>query len=99
MRIPAIVGLEFSTADFVRFALFLALAIVLLYMLYIFITSRRRLADAKMRMERINIELEQRVEARTEELKATIRELEAFSYSISQDLRAPISAIEGFSKM
>ena len=64
-----------------------------------FVTDISARKQAEAEIHKLNAELEQRVCDRTAELQASNQELEAFTYSVSHDLRAPLRHLTGYSEL
>lgn len=74
------------------FALQTAFIAVLLF-------ERKRRRRGKELLDQLNAELEVRIAARTAALDSKTRELEAFTYSVAHDLKAPLRGIDGYSRL
>ena len=77
------------------------LALLILQTLFIaaLLVERKRRRRARESLDRLNVELEQRVVDRTAALDGKSRELEAFAYSVAHDLKAPLRGIDGYSRL
>jgi signal transduction histidine kinase len=65
----------------------------------VLLEERRWRQRALAALDLLNIELEQRVTERTAELASKTRELEAFTYTVAHDLKAPLRGIDGYSRL
>ena len=65
----------------------------------VLLVERRRRQRAKLALDQLNAELEERIAARTAALENKSRELETFAYSVAHDLKAPLRGINGYSRL
>jgi signal transduction histidine kinase len=82
-----------------RFALVAFLLVLQTAIITALLLEQRRRRRAKEALDRLNAELETRIDDRTAALHAKSRELESFAYSVAHDLKAPLRGIDGYSRL
>jgi signal transduction histidine kinase len=82
-----------------RFVLVAFLLIIQTAIITALLLEQRRRRRAKEALDRLNAELETRIDDRTAALHAKSRELESFAYSVAHDLKAPLRGIDGYSRI
>jgi signal transduction histidine kinase len=82
-----------------RFAFIAFLLVIQTAIITALLLERRRRRHAKEALDRLNAELETRIDQRTAALHAKSRELESFAYSVAHDLKAPLRGIDGYSRI
>jgi len=82
-----------------RFAFIAFLLVIQTAIITALLLERQRRRRAKEALDRLNAELETRIDQRTDALHAKSRELESFAYSVAHDLKAPLRGIDGYSRI
>jgi signal transduction histidine kinase len=92
---------ELTIWDLYKWRIIGVITLIALQTLFItgLLIERRRRRRAKAALAKLNVELEERIAARTAALHAKSQELETFAYSVAHDLKAPLRGIDGYSRL